>query len=60
MIHHLMGILSCAKYSMTMSKNKKPIARTKTCQKRYEFHPEVQGQRNVRNTSSHGDKLMCI
>ena len=60
--HRTMLIHSCAKHSLTMSKDKITCGQnTKSCYKPYKF--EVKGQCRtriiyVRDTLSHGDTLM--
>ena len=72
--HCTMLIHSCAKHSITMSKDKKAVARTQSgmpmptqteeTTKTYKVDLKVKGQcwigiMNVRNTSSHDDKRVC-
>ena len=58
--HTLMVIDPCAKYDVTMSKQKKSPADTQTCQKPFKFYYEIKGECPIRimnkhDTSSLGD-----
>ena len=62
--HYPMVKHSCARYGITVNRQKSCGPNTKPCQKLYKFDLEFKGQHHIRimnkrNTFSHGDKPMC-
>ena len=55
--HRLRVINSCAKYGMTMSKDKKLLPEHKAMSKLYKIHLEMNV--HVRNVSSHCERPLC-